>query len=92
MSERFKRLVMEMLLQVDLGNFEKEMDHARMGAILRMAGGNPYDFETAAEMHHAREIARVHRESAPPPPKPTVGRPLTVKKKTGRGCVLGMHV
>lgn len=81
MKEDFLEVVRHMAEQIDLTNFDQELAHSGMRAVLQMTCGRSMDFATAAELRLGSQIADFHRYLAPPQPRRGRGRP---KHKCGK--------
>eukprot|EP00969_Alexandrium_andersonii_P323770 14305707-Alexandrium_andersonii.AAC.1 len=58
----FLAVLSELFLHVELANFDREVAHAQMRAMLQATAGNPYAFSLASVMHMAAEVGGNHRQ------------------------------
>ena len=75
LKDDFLEVVRHMAEQIDLTNFDQELAHSGMRAVLQMTCGRSMDFATAAELRLGSQIADFHRYLAPPQPRKRRGRP-----------------
>ena len=74
----------EFAAQPDLTNFDKEVDHAQIGAMLRAANGRTPPFQSTAEAYLAASAGFDHARFQPPQPSAARGRPRKPSKKRKR--------
>ena len=86
-SPWFKEICREIAGQLDLANFERELDHSRMRHALQACQGKPCVYRRAAAMHMCQEVGLRHKWTwMCDKPAKLRGRPPAVDKVNCKRC------